>query len=154
MLNPGIKIYQVRNQKGWTQSELAAKAGLAQANLSNIEKGKRDFTVSMLLRLARALEVRPSELIEEAPVPKSLKFRRSQIETLARAVADPRVSVSRDIREAADLFRRVSSEADSGRGDSAQKVQWAWTQLRQQFSSEEIRGVFQRIEDARQRDHA
>lgn len=150
MLNPGLKVCEIRSRKGWTQAELAQRAGIAQANLSNIEKGKRDLTVSTLVRLAGALEVRPADLIEEAVLPKFL-LTRSQIEMLATAVVNPQIKTSAEIRQLAGLFRELLPA--NGRG-SSKKIQQAWTKLRQRVSSQEIQGVFRRIEDARQRTYA
>lgn len=151
MLNPGLKIAERRSLKGWTQAELAAQAGMAQANLSNIEKGKRDLTVSTLLRVAEALEVKPSELIEEA-APETFSLTRIQVETLAKTVVHPRTKTSAEIRELAGLFREILSPA-SPRA-SSKNIQQAWTKLRQRFSSQEIHGICQRVEDARQRTRA
>ena len=152
MLNPGFKIAECRGLKGWTQAGLAAKAGMAQANLSNIEKGKRDLTVSTLLRVADALNVKPSELIEEKPAPKAFSLTRTQIETLAKAVVHPQTRTSSQVRELAELFREILPQASAR--SSSKKIQRAWIKLRQRFSSQEIRGICQRIEDAKQRTYA
>ena len=149
MLNPGFEIVECRRLKGMSQADLAAKAGLAQANLSNIEKGKRDLTVSTLLRIARALEVKASTLIEEENPPKPLKLTRAKIEKLGEAVLDPGLKVSAEIVELAGLFRQIISEA--GPRVSSRKTQLAWTRLRQKLSSREIKGVCARVEDTRQR---
>ena len=152
MLNPGFKIYQCRSRKGLTQAELAEKVGIAQANLSNIEKGKRDLTVSTLLRVAAALDVRPAELIEEAASPRAIELTRARIELLAKIVVNPKVKASSEIHELAGFFREILSETNPH--GSSKKIQLAWTQLRQRFFSQEIRGICQRVEDARQRAHA
>ena len=153
MLNPGLRIYEVRCLKGWTQADLAARAGIAQANLSNIEKGKRDLTVSTLMRVASALEIKPSALIEEeAAASKPFKLTRAQIETLAEAVLNPKRKVPPQIRTLSGYFREISPEA--GFRASTVKIQLAWGKLKQKLSSQEIRGICQRIEDARQRGHA
>lgn len=154
MLNPGIKIYEHRIQKGWTQAELASKAGIAQANLSNIEKGKRDFTVSTLIRIARALEVKPSVFLEEECSEKSFPLTRSQIESLAKAVVHQEVKASREIRDLAKLLRLVTLNSEKNSRTSSQKIQSAWNELRQKFSSDEIRGISKRIQDERLRTHA
>ena len=57
MLEIGSQIYLRRLEKGMTQAELARRAGIPQPNLSNIEKGKRDLTISTLARIAHALGV-------------------------------------------------------------------------------------------------
>ncbi len=152
MLNTGFKIAESRNLKGWTQAELAAKAGMAQANLSNIEKGKRDLTVSTLLRVAEALEVKPSELIEEAITPQTFSLTRTQIETLAKTVIHPKTKTSSEIQELAELFREILSQTSSRA--SSKKIHRAWTKLKNRFSSQEIHGISQRIEDAKQRAYA
>ena len=153
MLNTGFKIAHYREQKGWTQAELAAKAGMAQANLSNIEKGKRDLNVSTLVRLGRALEVRAAELIdEEESVSSTFPLKRSQIETLAEAVLDPKLKVSREVSDLAHLFREILPT--NGARTSTRKIQKAWDQLRKRFSLKAIEGICRRIEDVRQREYA
>lgn len=153
MIHPGFKVCERRLQKGWTQAELAERAGIAQANLSNIEKGKRDFTVSMLFRLAAALDVRPAELIENENTPEPIVLTRAQIETLAAAVIDPHLKTSAEIQSVAELFRAILP-TEQTRGNSTRDVQLAWIKLKQCFSAAEIRGITQRINDARQRAHA
>ena len=52
------QIYWSRRQRGWTQQELAARAGMAQERVSKIEVG--DFTglnMGTLRKFARALDV-------------------------------------------------------------------------------------------------
>ena len=149
MLNPGARIYRFRAQKGWTQAELAARAGIAQANLSNIEKGKQDITVSTLERVASALEVKPAALIEEENPSQRFKLTRTQIETLAECVVTPEKKTSSEIRKLAALFREILPQQSVH--TSSKKIQQAWTTLKQRFSSQEIQGICQRIEDARQR---
>ena len=152
MLNPGTKIYECRSRRGWTQAQLAQKIGIAQANLSNIEKEKRDLTVSTLLRVASALNVRAAELIEEDVPQQTLRLTRTQIEALAKAVLHPKEKTSAETRKLAGLFRDILPGA--GPRVSSKKIQGAWTGLRRRFSSTEIQGICRRIEDARQRAHA
>lgn len=52
------QIIKARTDLGITQKELAAKAGLTQANISKIEKGISHPTVDTLLKLAQALNKR------------------------------------------------------------------------------------------------
>lgn len=53
-----------RHDAGLTQRELAAKLELPQAILAKVERGHRRLTVSEFIRLAAALEVSPSTLLE------------------------------------------------------------------------------------------
>lgn len=56
-------IYSARKDKKMTQSELAVSSGLDRTYISDIERGKRNPTISVLLRLAEALGVSVSVLI-------------------------------------------------------------------------------------------
>ena len=152
MLNPGIRIYQCRLEKGWTQAGLARRAGIAQANLSNIEKGKKDFTVSTLMRLAQALDVPASDLMEAKSSPPKLPLTRNRLEILARAVADPALKSPAEIRQLAGFFRQALLPSDPPL--ASQKIEQAWHELRRRFTSREIQTVKQRIEDERQRIYA
>lgn len=50
-----IKLCRVR--KGWTQEQLATKAGVSPSYLSLIENNRRDATVSSVKKLSRTLGV-------------------------------------------------------------------------------------------------
>ncbi len=52
-----------RTSKGLTQEELAFRAGMNVTYLSDIERGKSAPSLAMLVDLAVALEVHPSDLI-------------------------------------------------------------------------------------------
>jgi len=62
----------IRRRKGLTLQALAKKAGrMSYTFLSNVETGKADPSLSTLRRLASALEVSVSELVEdEKPKPR------------------------------------------------------------------------------------
>lgn len=152
MQNPGVRIYEYRLSLGMSQAELAGRAGLAQANLSNIEKGKRDLTVSTLLRIASALEVKPSRLIDADEGEPGLTLTRDRIEKLAALVLTPEARAPRELNEFACLFRQILPEA--GPRASVKKTSLAWVKLRQRLSAAEIKGVLDRVEDARQREYA
>ena len=54
-LRIGIAIRDAREDAGITQTELAARMGVAQSALSRIEAGRANITVEMLSRIANAL---------------------------------------------------------------------------------------------------
>ena len=60
----GIKIKQLRIEKGWSQEKLALNAGLDRTYLPSIEKGERNVSLEVIEKLALALNVKPSELIQ------------------------------------------------------------------------------------------
>ncbi|MDC6467596.1 helix-turn-helix transcriptional regulator [Flavobacteriaceae bacterium] len=60
----GIKIKQLRTEKGLSQEKLALNAGLDRTYLPSIEKGERNVSLEVIKKLALALNVKPSELID------------------------------------------------------------------------------------------
>ena len=69
-LQPEYDIIQAmidaRNQKGLTQRELSERTGITQADISRIESGTRNPSLSMVKRLANGLGMRLKlEFIQE-----------------------------------------------------------------------------------------
>lgn len=57
----------LRREKGMTCAELAAKVGLSECHIVNIENGKRKtrgLDMELLLRLADALRAKPVKLLQ------------------------------------------------------------------------------------------
>lgn len=61
----GKNIRERRRELGMTQEELAAKAGIERSYLSNIEAGKKNFSLGVLDSIASALKIMPSDLMEK-----------------------------------------------------------------------------------------
>jgi XRE family transcriptional regulator, regulator of sulfur utilization len=59
-----MKLKQVRETKGLTQTALAKKAGVSRAYVFRLEAGGADPTVGLLQRLAKALSVPVTALLE------------------------------------------------------------------------------------------
>lgn len=62
----GKAIKYLRERKRMKQDELAYRAGVTQATISNLENGNVDYSASLIEGLAAALEVRPSEIFAAA----------------------------------------------------------------------------------------
>jgi DNA-binding XRE family transcriptional regulator len=62
-----LRWSRLREQRGMTQEELAAKAGISLPYLARLETAKQDPTLSTLEKLAKALGVKVERLLEEAP---------------------------------------------------------------------------------------
>ena len=59
----GRRLQALRVQRGLTQEELAAASGLGPAELRGLERGQRDLSVIALADLAKALDIRPADLM-------------------------------------------------------------------------------------------
>jgi transcriptional regulator with XRE-family HTH domain len=57
-------VRRIRAERGMTQEDLADRAGISVRYLGSIERGSTAATVVVLGRLARALRVKPGELLE------------------------------------------------------------------------------------------
>ena len=60
----GIRLLELREKRGWTQTELSAVSGVSQQFISAVERGERVPNVYIALKLARALGVTVEELVE------------------------------------------------------------------------------------------
>lgn len=63
----GERIRTLREAARLSQEELAERAGLHRTYVGGIERGERNPTLLNLLKLARALEISPSHLVEGFP---------------------------------------------------------------------------------------
>lgn len=71
----GLKIKGLRKQKGLALKDLAALVGTTSSFLSQVENNKTALSISVLKRIAEALEVKMSFLLgEEAVAPPEIKY--------------------------------------------------------------------------------
>jgi transcriptional regulator with XRE-family HTH domain len=70
----GLKIRELRNQRGFSLRTLAERSGLNINTLSLVENGKSSPSVGTLQQLSRALEVPITAFFESEPVPKRVVF--------------------------------------------------------------------------------
>lgn len=59
----GIRIKQLRVEKGFSQSQFGLEIDMEKSNVSRMEAGKHNLKVGTLLRVAKALEISLPELI-------------------------------------------------------------------------------------------
>ena len=58
-----LNLHQLREERGFSQIELAKRSGVSQAFISQIEKGEKVPTVFIAKRLAMALDKTVDEMI-------------------------------------------------------------------------------------------
>jgi len=63
--NIGRNIRKYREQKGWSQEELAFECGLHRTYIGSIERGERNITVLNLITIQNKLEVKISDLFPD-----------------------------------------------------------------------------------------
>ena len=59
----GQRIRELRESKGITQQDLAAACNFEKTNMSRIEAGRTNPTLSTLYKISQALEITISELV-------------------------------------------------------------------------------------------
>lgn len=60
----GQHLAAVRRRAGLSQETLALESGLARSYLSGVERGQRNIALLNICRLAAALSIPPSELLQ------------------------------------------------------------------------------------------
>jgi transcriptional regulator with XRE-family HTH domain len=64
----GGNVRKVRVRRGFSQTDLAGRVGLAVTEVSGIERGAREVRLTTLVRLSAALNVDPGELVDSLPL--------------------------------------------------------------------------------------
>ena len=60
----GSNVRRLREAKGWSQEDYADRAGIHRTYVSDIERGKRNPTVTVVEKLAKPLEIEPGRLLD------------------------------------------------------------------------------------------
>jgi transcriptional regulator with XRE-family HTH domain len=61
----GATVRRLRENKGWTQEQLAEQAEMSATYVGFIERGENVPTLTIILKLADALSVTPAQLIAD-----------------------------------------------------------------------------------------
>ena len=64
LIQLGKRIRAQRNNKRWTQSEMAAYLGLSRGHISDLERGKREIGLLTLQTVARGLDTTMGKLLK------------------------------------------------------------------------------------------
>jgi len=57
-------LHKFRIEKGWSQEDLAFEAGIHRTYISDLERGARNPTISVVDKLADALDVKVGDLLD------------------------------------------------------------------------------------------
>jgi transcriptional regulator with XRE-family HTH domain len=58
----GARVKHLRTERGWSQEHLAEQAALHVTYVSGIERGRRNVSIDILARVARAFEIELRDL--------------------------------------------------------------------------------------------
>jgi transcriptional regulator with XRE-family HTH domain len=61
----GRNVRRLREAKGWSQEDYADRAGIHRTYVSDIERGRRNPTITVVEKLAAPLEVASGRLLDE-----------------------------------------------------------------------------------------
>jgi transcriptional regulator with XRE-family HTH domain len=59
----GRNVRRLREARGWSQEDYAERAGIHRTYVSDIERGSRNPTITVVEKLAKPLGVRPGKLL-------------------------------------------------------------------------------------------
>lgn len=61
----GSTLRKLRDERGYSQEELAERAGLHRNYVGGVERGERNVSLENIVKLAKALSVPPRELFAD-----------------------------------------------------------------------------------------
>ncbi|MHC4687216.1 MAG: helix-turn-helix domain-containing protein [Planctomycetota bacterium] len=143
-----------RLHRSLSQEHLAALSGLPRPNLSDIEKGKRDVTLSTIRSIAKALDIPPGTLVNGEP-PKDKNwdgdFSRESLERIASSVArgrPPRDPAERQmyrlLKEVLQCSLQCARSSDKRLPQPGRRADRAWLHVRALCSAETVNTLIER----------
>lgn len=147
----GQNILLWRIHRGLTQEGLSKHAGMSRPNLSAIERGKREVSLTTLRALALALGVSPGILVDGIG-PASAQgrfFSRRALERIADAVwRGIRLKANQEEKLARLLEALLHPSKNLTRGKRSSER--AWLQLKSTYPAEMIQTLIERVRDREQ----
>lgn len=57
-------LRRLRHEKGWSQEDYADRAGIHRTYVSDIERGARNPTITIVEKLAKPFDIKPGSLLD------------------------------------------------------------------------------------------
>lgn len=157
MITLGRNIYLWRVERKLTQDELARRTGISRPNISVVEQGGRDITISTLFRLAKVLDVRPGILVDGVP-PHAIsenRFSRESLDRISRWILGEKIRLKAEEKEFAKLTKPLLERKiaqSRGRLNSlprtARKEKRNWLLLRANYHPDDLKNIITRVSEA------
>lgn len=90
-----LRVRQLREARGWTQMELAERAGLRQATISKVESRPEKTELATLIKIATAFEMQVGDLVTGLPGIPDLE---AITKDYLRLDLDEKVAISKQLR--------------------------------------------------------
>jgi transcriptional regulator with XRE-family HTH domain len=119
----GQRIKDRRTELGWTQEQLAQKAGISKSFLSELENGKRSVSADNLLDLARALSVSLDYLMTGREKEEANAAEVQIPALLAKFAAEEGISF-RQALTLLEMQRQIIAHRSATKKESIDKVDW------------------------------
>ncbi|MFO0806146.1 MAG: helix-turn-helix transcriptional regulator [Gemmataceae bacterium] len=118
----GERIRKRRTELGWTQDQLAQKAGISKSFLSDLENGKRSVSADNLLDIARVLSLSLDYLMKgEETEPKSAEV---QIPASLAAFAEEERLTFKQTIALLRMREQIVAHRSSAKKDGLEHVDW------------------------------
>ena len=87
------RLKELRNMAGISQDDLAFTVGLTRVSIANMESGEHGFTCMVLLKIAKALNVLPTDLLPnekdfEVPIKSRTEFLKTKTQKRIASLED------------------------------------------------------------------
>lgn len=122
MSTVGERIRKRRTELGWTQDQLANKAGISKSFLSDLENGKRSVSADNLLDIARVLNLSLDYLMKgEEPETKPVEV---QIPASLAAFAEEEGLTFKQAIALLRMREQIVAHRSSTKKEGLDKVDW------------------------------
>jgi transcriptional regulator with XRE-family HTH domain len=115
----GIRIRELRTQRGWSQEVFADIAGVHRTYMGHLERGEKNVSFLSMLRVATALGVTLSELmagVENGGSAKTAKLKATSVPAAARSLALEEVAaLERSVRTIKGLLGEIAPSSKRDR---------------------------------------
>jgi transcriptional regulator with XRE-family HTH domain len=119
------RLKPVREDQGWSQRDLAAKSGVAQNTISQLERGERKAMPSTVRKLADALGVDPPVLMAESRVDAYMPRERKSVSGVPSEDRGPQQDLDERTKLMWEIERERTKEKTRARREWYETGKWA-----------------------------